>query len=208
VTIPQSTCLCPWAMPWSSCCVLVTLVTACWFIGTHCGCIACITAERWVAMVPACSACSHNTPRHRVCFGRLVSQCWCRERVCFHSLAGVSRSASTVVAFLMAINGMNLAPALELVQTKRPRANPNRGFHSQLKEMERALVAARENSTPWRRAIAELHNPERVKEQTARRLGDAVKVVHRYRKLRVPEDSIRLAVKKMGLTWTDVEALL
>jgi protein-tyrosine phosphatase len=51
-------------------------------------------------------------------------------------MAGASRSASTVIAFLMRLNNWNLDIAMQLVQAKRHVVNPNFGFLSQLINFE------------------------------------------------------------------------
>ena len=51
-----------------------------------------------------------------------------------HCMAGVSRSATCVIAYLMREHKHSLRSALELVRSKRPIVCPNYGFHKQLKE--------------------------------------------------------------------------
>lgn len=63
--------------------------------------------------------------------------------VLVHCVAGVSRSASLVVAFLMLTEGLTAARALEEVVAVRCCCNPNRGFRAQLVEFERTLEAQR-----------------------------------------------------------------
>ena len=57
----------------------------------------------------------------------------------FFSAAGISRSASCVIAFLMKEKGMNFSEAFNFVQTKRDKAFPNIGFIRQLKDYEKEL---------------------------------------------------------------------
>ena len=61
------------------------------------------------------------------------------ERVLVHCHAGVSRSASIIIAYLMLKNKWRYNEAFTHVKKKRPIINPNRGFVSQLKELERFL---------------------------------------------------------------------
>lgn len=53
-----------------------------------------------------------------------------------HCLAGISRSATVVIAFLMQKYGLSLTEALKKVEEKRPSINPNKGFLNQLKLFE------------------------------------------------------------------------
>lgn len=62
------------------------------------------------------------------------------HRVLVHCLAGVSRSASIVVAYLMKTEGLTSARALAEVQAVRCVANPNTGFRKQLLEWEQQLL--------------------------------------------------------------------
>jgi len=53
--------------------------------------------------------------------------------VLVHCFAGVSRSASVVIAYLMRFHCMEYLKAYNLVKAKRPWINPNYGFQAQLK---------------------------------------------------------------------------
>ncbi|XP_064454696.1 uncharacterized protein LOC135365980 [Ornithodoros turicata] len=59
--------------------------------------------------------------------------------VLVHCNAGVSRSVSLVVAYLMLRKGMRFANALARVQEVRPVARPNDGFRAQLMELDNRL---------------------------------------------------------------------
>lgn len=63
--------------------------------------------------------------------------------VLIHCFAGISRSVTITVAYLMKKRGMNLTQALEHVKSRRPQAAPNVGFMVQLKDFETALQASR-----------------------------------------------------------------
>ncbi|KAL0537916.1 hypothetical protein IC582_026907 [Cucumis melo] len=63
--------------------------------------------------------------------------------VLVHCFAGISRSVTITVAYLMKKLGMNLTQALEHVKSRRPQAAPNIGFMVQLKDFETALQASR-----------------------------------------------------------------
>jgi hypothetical protein len=53
-----------------------------------------------------------------------------------YSFAGVSRSASLIIAFLMKHNMWSMENALEYVRIKRPCVSPNFGFRKHLKRYE------------------------------------------------------------------------
>ncbi|XP_063675839.1 dual specificity protein phosphatase 14-like [Bolinopsis microptera] len=53
--------------------------------------------------------------------------------------AGISRSTTMVIAFLMRYHNMSLTDAHRLVRTQRPKVRPNDGFWKQLVEYERTL---------------------------------------------------------------------
>eukprot|EP00897_Mesotaenium_endlicherianum_P006525 jgi/Mesen1/5900/ME000003S06924 len=60
--------------------------------------------------------------------------------VLVHCMAGVSRSATVVVAYLMRTHGWPLQKALEHVKRCRPVVHPNEGFLRQLREFEKKLA--------------------------------------------------------------------
>mmetsp|Transcript_1640 Transcript_1640/g.3529 ORF Transcript_1640/g.3529 Transcript_1640/m.3529 type:complete len:186 (+) Transcript_1640:3278-3835(+) len=62
--------------------------------------------------------------------------------VLVHCLAGVSRSATIVTAYLMKVEGMDLNQALKHIRQKRPLANPNPGFINQLRDYSESLEPA------------------------------------------------------------------
>ncbi|KAJ3504507.1 hypothetical protein NLJ89_g7898 [Agrocybe chaxingu] len=57
-------------------------------------------------------------------------------RILVHCSAGVSRSPTVVVGYLMKQRGMTLREALGLVLRARPQVSPNPGFLQQLKDLE------------------------------------------------------------------------
>ena len=61
------------------------------------------------------------------------------NKVLVHCNAGVSRSATMIIAYLMKYHKMTYNQALETVRKNRPSAQPNRGFERQLKEWESTL---------------------------------------------------------------------
>ena len=62
-----------------------------------------------------------------------------KTNVLIHCAAGVSRSATTLIGWLMSTFGMPLSSAVELLQSKRPIVNPNYGFMKMLREYEQFL---------------------------------------------------------------------
>ena len=64
------------------------------------------------------------------------------KRVLVHCAAGVSRSASVVIAYMMHHHRIPLMEAFKMVRDKRPCINPNSGFQRQLVEFEADLKKA------------------------------------------------------------------
>ena len=60
--------------------------------------------------------------------------------VLVHCNAGISRSTTIILAFLMKEKKMGLNEALELVRIARPIAKPNPGFMKQLRTYEKDLI--------------------------------------------------------------------
>jgi protein-tyrosine phosphatase len=54
-------------------------------------------------------------------------------------MAGVSRSATIVLSYLMKHHNLHLDEALNLVRDSRPIINPNHGFRAQLSEYEQMI---------------------------------------------------------------------
>ena len=61
------------------------------------------------------------------------------KKIYVHCAYGVSRSASTVLAYMMATKKISLDEATKLVSAKRPCIHPNDGFIAQLKLFEQDL---------------------------------------------------------------------
>lgn len=59
--------------------------------------------------------------------------------VLVHCAAGISRSSTVVIAFLMLKRGMTYDSALAFVKSKRKCVDPNPGFRSQLEELNREI---------------------------------------------------------------------
>jgi len=62
-----------------------------------------------------------------------------RQNVLVHCFAGVSRSCTIVIAYLVRFFGMEVYSALSFIKRKRPWVNPNYGFYSQLKRYYQQL---------------------------------------------------------------------
>ncbi|XP_063000155.1 dual specificity protein phosphatase 15 [Elgaria multicarinata webbii] len=64
-----------------------------------------------------------------------IHSCRLRGGNCLvHCLAGISRSTTIVLAYIMAVTQLSWREALEAVKAVRPVANPNPGFRHQLEE--------------------------------------------------------------------------
>ncbi|XP_074744200.1 dual specificity protein phosphatase 15 isoform X2 [Strix uralensis] len=76
-----------------------------------------------------------NIKRHfKECIS-FIHQCRLHGGNCLvHCLAGISRSTTVVVAYVMAVTELSCQEVLEAVRTVRPVANPNPGFKQQLAE--------------------------------------------------------------------------
>ena len=64
------------------------------------------------------------------------------EAICFHCAAGISRSATMMLAVLMRVQRMSLISAFSLLHSKRPVVWPNRSFMRQLIACVRLCSAA------------------------------------------------------------------
>ena len=70
-----------------------------------------------------------------------------KGKVLVHGSAGISRSASLVIAYIMDVTGCPANDAIRFVQKKRFCIFPNEGFRQQLMEYEPILQARRSLST-------------------------------------------------------------
>ena len=62
------------------------------------------------------------------------------QKTLVHCMAGASRSATIVIAYLMWTLKMKFLDALEYTKKKRPMVDPNCGFKEQLKMFEKLLI--------------------------------------------------------------------
>lgn len=58
------------------------------------------------------------------------------NKILIHCMAGVSRSASVLIYFLMRERGLSYDQALDFVRLSRPIVNPNEGFEKTLRAVE------------------------------------------------------------------------
>lgn len=65
-------------------------------------------------------------------------------KVLVHCQAGVSRSATVCIAYVMYKNNMTLEDAFDLVRSRRGVISPNLNFMQQLKEFENDICATKE----------------------------------------------------------------
>ena len=86
--------------------------------------------------IPECRIKSH----FQACFDFIKEALGTQSgRVLVHCNAGISRSGTVVIAYIMKTRYLSLQEASGLVQTKRPKVRPNDGFSAQLKEFEKDL---------------------------------------------------------------------
>ena len=72
-------------------------------------------------------------------FGECLNFIKGEEKVLVHCMAGASRSATIVIAYVMWINKMKYEHVLNFVMLLRPIVYPNNGFREQLKMFEKLL---------------------------------------------------------------------
>eukprot|EP00483_Globobulimina_turgida_P008816 UN08834 len=61
------------------------------------------------------------------------------NRVLVHCFAGISRSATIIIAYLMKVQAMSYEDAFLFVKEKRDVINPNKGFVEQLQKYEKDI---------------------------------------------------------------------
>lgn len=62
-----------------------------------------------------------------------------KEGILVHCQAGISRSVTIVLAYLLIYQNMSLQESFLLVKSKRPNAGPNKGYMKQLGDLEKSL---------------------------------------------------------------------
>uniref|UniRef100_A0A8B9PWA2 Dual specificity phosphatase 22 n=1 Tax=Apteryx owenii TaxID=8824 RepID=A0A8B9PWA2_APTOW len=88
--------------------------------------------------IPAADSPSQNLARHFRESIKFIHECRLTGEGCLvHCLAGVSRSVTLVIAYIMTITDFGWEDALSVVRAARSCANPNMGFQRQLQEFEK-----------------------------------------------------------------------
>uniref|UniRef100_A0A8C0REG0 JNK pathway associated phosphatase n=1 Tax=Canis lupus familiaris TaxID=9615 RepID=A0A8C0REG0_CANLF len=91
--------------------------------------------------IPAADSPSQNLTRHFKESIKFIHECRLRGEGCLvHCLAGVSRSVTLVIAYVMTVTDLGWEDALHTVRAGRSCANPNLGFQRQLQEFEKHEV--------------------------------------------------------------------
>ena len=67
-------------------------------------------------------------------------------KVFVHCMAGVSRSATVLAAYLIRFHGLSPDEAIALLIERRPIVNPNPGFRKQLEDYHRVHASAATSS--------------------------------------------------------------
>ena len=75
------------------------------------------------------------------------------NRVLVHCLAGMSRSVTIVIAYLLATTAMTTAEATEFVRSKRSIIRPNYGFINQLEQYEKRHISSTGKTTKPRKGV-------------------------------------------------------
>ncbi|XP_022219905.2 dual specificity protein phosphatase 22-like [Drosophila obscura] len=87
--------------------------------------------------------------------------------VLIHCLAGMSRSVTVAVAYIMTATHLNWKEALKVVRAGRAVANPNTGFQNQLLEFEQFKLSEERRRLRERFPSAALEQLDRLKVATA-----------------------------------------
>lgn len=96
-----------------------------------------ILQEMTYLCIPAADSPSQNLIQHFKKSIMFMHESRLKGEGCLvHCLAGVSRSVTLVVAYVMTVTTLGWQDALAAVKLARPCASPNAGFQTQLKEFE------------------------------------------------------------------------
>ncbi|XP_070135788.1 uncharacterized protein [Drosophila bipectinata] len=87
--------------------------------------------------------------------------------VLIHCLAGMSRSVTVAVAYIMTATHLNWKEALKVVRAGRSVANPNTGFQNQLQEFEQFKLTEERRRLRERFPSSALEQLDRIKVVTA-----------------------------------------
>jgi len=78
-----------------------------------------------------------------------------KSRILIHCAAGVSRSSTLLIAYLMKVNKWTFREAYEHVKKRRPIVSPNAGFLRQLLEFEKQLFNGRASANMTNSGVLE-----------------------------------------------------
>ena len=81
------------------------------------------------------------------------------DKVLFHCVQGVSRSATLVIAYLMKSKNMSLKEAFELAKSKRAKVQPNLKFAEALLTYEKQIRSCDDNSMNYYRLTGVRNRP-------------------------------------------------
>lgn len=121
------------------------------------------------------------------------------EGVLVHCIAGISRSVTCVVAYLMKKNKWDAHEAIEFVRSKRPVANPNTGFREQLECYYRCGYNVTESSKPYREFLLSQKARENNKGETVYTDVEMPPMVVIWKQL-IPSLLKRIESKQLPLT--------
>ncbi|XP_017328111.1 dual specificity protein phosphatase 22-B [Ictalurus punctatus] len=96
-----------------------------------------ILQEMTYLCIPAADLPTQDLKKHFKQSIMFMHECRLKGEGCLvHCLAGVSRSVTLVVAYIMTVTGLGWQEALAAVRVARPCATPNPGFQKQLQEFQ------------------------------------------------------------------------
>ncbi|XP_033915132.1 dual specificity protein phosphatase 22-B [Acipenser ruthenus] len=97
-----------------------------------------ILQEMTYLCIPAADSPSQNLTQYFKESIKFIHQCRLQKEGCLvHCLAGVSRSVTLVVAYIMTVTDLGWQDALSAVRVARACAGPNAGFLRQLEEFQK-----------------------------------------------------------------------
>ncbi|XP_048178180.1 dual specificity protein phosphatase 15 [Corvus hawaiiensis] len=133
-----------------------------------------------------------NIKRHfKECIS-FIHQCRLHGGNCLvHCLAGISRSTTVVVAYVMVVTELSCQEVLDAIRTIRPVANPNPGFRQQLSEFGGSAARKVRRHLKQRYGMSPFNDEEEIKallpagrEGTSRTEGAVQGLVPRARDMR------------------------
>ncbi|CAN8191202.1 dual specificity protein phosphatase 15 [Geothlypis trichas] len=133
-----------------------------------------------------------NIKRHfKECIS-FIHQCRLHGGNCLvHCLAGISRSTTVVVAYVMVVTELSCQEVLDAIRTIRPVANPNPGFRQQLAEFSGSAARKVRRHLKQKYGMSPFNDEEEIKallpvgrEGTSRTEGAVQGLVPRARDMR------------------------